>query len=284
MKTTGNATLLLLITLLSGLCPEVDADVEIVQIDLLGQYAHDAIPAAGYDSLDRGLLGMVHSEGSWPSPRNVYYEELRIDGSIVTEVVTSEVGTLWDPLLVVDSAGRPHVLLDSMAYDGGYRARVHEYVRDGDSWSPTLAFDSTDNNAMLVAAELGPDDVVHAVMCSRFEARLYHASNSGGAWQWQALPHEANARHVGAVSLAVDTVGAVHIAYDVENLASNPPQRVELRYVSNRTGAWHREVVLPQGNTSLSMHVGPSIALGPDSRPVIASTYGETAATGSLQY
>jgi len=265
---------------LVALIPPVGID----RVDLLGEYPHDDIPAMSFGLLNQGKLAMVHGEGSWPAPRRIYYQEMDIDGVLSSVVVVERVGSIADALLIVDSSFEPHVLVDSMIYDGGHRRQVLEYERDGDDWTSTVAFDSTDSNAMLVAAAVGSDDTMHAIMCYRSEARFHHAWRNSGAWQWEEISQGADERHVGKIALAVDASGGLHIVYDVANECANPPFRPELRYLRNLGAGWQREVVLPQANTALSLHVDPSILIASDNAPFVASTFGETAGSGSLLY
>lgn len=155
-----------------------------------------------------------------------------------------------------------------------------------------------------VAAAFAPDGSLRILVCGKpagqepYDTRLYLGSNAGdGVWRWTVIEtfqwesFETATSYIPPryFNFSVDRQGVNHILYTAgfyysEANYPNNQYRSELRYVSDITGVWKREVVSAPLDSSAEAAWGGSLAVDSDGNVAVASFYVERASTGSPEY
>jgi hypothetical protein len=152
------------------------------------------------------------------------------------------------PDITFDARGSVHV---AYACEAGVRHAVRARG-NGQAWLlDTL--DAAGRGPAAIAS--GPDGTIHVAYVTA--AGLHHASNPGGTWQSELVDS------IGAApSLAVDTLGTLHVTY-----SSAAPNQDVLRYAVRSAGTWRVETASQTKTASSSLVIDsaglPRIALGP---------------------
>ena len=202
-------------------------------------------------------------------------------------------------VLLFDADGAPHVVDHShnhWAFDGSnWRC-----VTSGIYQNCQLAANECFANCGLAAAFDGAG-VLHAVW---FAGLLGHATAGADGWEPEVIDDQIlrfsvfPSRPLGLyrgfpprqLSLAIDPDGAAHVTYSrylyedtcVDAYSCSPFS--ELRYATNRSGAWTSDVVVTPPDRSGDGALGASLAIDPTGNPAIASIYVERAVTGSAEF
>lgn len=196
-------------------------------------------------------------------------------------------------LLGPASGQRPGLLFDDdcsplvLATSG---STVVEHRRDGGGWLSGVAFDAAplgvDGGIWLFSVDPGRDGLLHllALGTSGGGAILVYGSRSpaaGSPWSAEIVPAPPAAS---VFDLAVDSQGRIHAVYDTMEFPCDPCD-VALRHAVLLASGWEETIVEEGlwGPPHDELSVDPSLAIGPQDRPVIAASFMTRAVTGSVQ-
>lgn len=94
--------------------------------------------------------------------------------------------------------------------------------------------------ATAASTARGPDDAIHVVYLDLLNARLVHATNSGGSWTSEPIVDYEEKYdsfdHIPLFNVAVGPDNAVHVAYEDIELGG-------FAYATNQSGEWQCEII-----------------------------------------
>lgn len=213
--------------------------------------------------------------------------------------------------LVFTSDGTAHVLfLDPqwVSSSNGYQTVVRDYARIGGQWrlagSVTAPWLSTWGPSNLVA-EAGANNAIHLLFAETYNPAtgvgnvgtgiLWYATNKAGAWKFDRVADTADLKQdvwfsggrwaPRFLSLAVDSKNNAHVTYTPQFYIAGAFSTVysELKYATNKTGAWASQTVIAPQDGTADAGLGASVAVGPNDQVAIASYYVDRFNTGSPQ-
>jgi hypothetical protein len=251
-------------------------------------------PGEGFDVVQyapNGKLGLIVWRDTSlvfreRSPAGSWSESVVTDGGFGPNLSPT---TIYSPLqpaaLLYDSSSRAHVFR-------GKGSSVDHFEMNAGSWSRVESLGAPGTISRLTAA-MAPGDAFHLGL--HVGQSLVHASSKTG-WNWstvdsvqsdpQWMPASYSRRWL---SMAVDSRGAAYFVYRPTFDFSQHPEgyrraNTKLKFASNRSGSWVRQVVREPDDVSGEAGSGQSIAIGPNDLPAIASWYNERGDGGSSQW
>jgi len=151
--------------------------------------------------------------------------------------------------MALDDSGAAHISYYSIAE----QSLRYASNASGD-WVVTTVDDAGESTGWYTSIALTADGAVHIAYQNGFEHHLTYATNASGSWSTE--PVDTGCDGIDEPSLAVDSLGALHIAYTC--YFPEWPDSV-LRYALNRGGAWTLETA-----EGIDATLYPSLVLAPD--------------------
>jgi hypothetical protein len=272
------------------------------------------IPGQGISTLGYSPSGTLCQILQDESSGLLCYREREIGGSVKTEVL--DFGGA-EPMLLFDPQGRPNIvdygvwrrktgdaweLVENVSVPNDINPLSGKFVNYA-GYLPDWLDCPLYGLWSAVAAAFAPDGSLRILVCGKpssqepYDTKLYLGSNAGdGAWRWITIDtFQSKSEYLDPYlapryfNFKVDQNGVSHVLYTPEFYISyenypNNKYRSELRYVSDITGTWKREIVSAPLDDSAEAAWGGSLAVDSTGNVAVASFYVERASTGSAGY